>query len=335
MFYIGFYSNQLSERGTEVAMYDYANYIETYFDCKCFIFYNNIENSVVEVINKFKRRFGESSVYRITYTEEIEEIIRNNQIKYFYNICSGKGDSAFLLNNAINLIHSVFENNPFGNFEKGDKYATISVLLSEKTNTPFIPHIVDLPIIKNNDSYNLRKSLNIPENALVLGRYGGYEQFDIEIAHEAIKQVVEKYTNIYFLFVNTKPFHTHKNIIYLDKIIEVYEKVKFINTCNAMIHARSDGEIFSLSIGEFSFLNKPILTTHATTTEKNYHLTMLDNKALYYSSVDELIKMITLLPFLSHLTSKDDDFWNMYKQYNPYNVMKKFGEVFLPGENMI
>ena len=332
-FNIGFYSNQLGERGTEVAMYDYANYIEKYFHCKCFIFYNNVENSVLEVIHKFEKRFGSDSIFICKYLYEIEEKIQNKNIKYFYNICSGKSESTFLVSNSINLIHAVFDNSPFGNFEKGDKYATLSDTMTKNTTTPFVPHIVDLPILDKND--NFRNKLNIPENALVLGRHGGYEQFDIEIAHEAVKKIVENYTNIYFLFVNTKPFYSHKNIIHLDRIIDSVEKVKFINTCNTMIHARSDGETFGLAIGEFSILNKPILATHSTTTDQNAHLKMLENKVLYYSNTENLIQQILFLPQILHITSNDTNFWNMYHEYNPYNVIKKFGEVFIPDEVMI
>ena len=38
------------------------------------------------------------------------------------------------------------------------------------------------------------------------------------------------------------------------------QKVKFINTCNAMLHARSLGESFGLSCAEFAIKNKPIFT---------------------------------------------------------------------------
>ena len=51
---IGFYSNQLSFRGTEVAMFDYAYYNETLLKNKSFIFYekNNLNNDI-DVIKKF------------------------------------------------------------------------------------------------------------------------------------------------------------------------------------------------------------------------------------------------------------------------------------------
>ena len=46
--------------------------------------------------------------------------------------------------------------------------------------------MVDLP--QHND--DLRRELNIPMNYFVIGRYGGFEQFDIEIAHHAIIEIL-------------------------------------------------------------------------------------------------------------------------------------------------
>ena len=72
-----------------------------------------------------------------------------------------------------------------------------------------------------------------------------------------------------------------KNIIHLEKIINLENKVKFINTCDAMIHARTEGETFGLSIGEFSIKNKPIITTNSGDCN---HLQILKNKCILYSN---------------------------------------------------
>ena len=58
MINIAFWSNQLGERGTEIAMYDYAYYNQTILKNKSYIFYEkNNENNNVDVINKFARNF--------------------------------------------------------------------------------------------------------------------------------------------------------------------------------------------------------------------------------------------------------------------------------------
>lgn len=42
---VAFWSNQLCERGTEVAIYDYAHYNETILNNKSYIFYEKNNNS--------------------------------------------------------------------------------------------------------------------------------------------------------------------------------------------------------------------------------------------------------------------------------------------------
>ena len=60
--------------------------------------------------------------------------------------------------------------------------------------------------------------------------------------------------------MNTEVFYNHKNIIYLPKSLDKKNKSKFVSTCDAMIHARYDGETFGLAVAEFSSANKPIIT---------------------------------------------------------------------------
>ena len=73
-----------------------------------------------------------------------------------------------------NINHAVFKIEPFG-----DVYSAISDYIIKKSNFPnleAIPHMIDLP--KHND--NMRKELNIPSDYFVIGRYGGFEQFDVK-----------------------------------------------------------------------------------------------------------------------------------------------------------
>ena len=111
-------------------------------------------------------------------------------------------------------------------------------------------------------SRNLRKKLNIPDNAIVFGGYGGKDQFNIEYVQEAVYEIAKLEKNIYFLFANFNKFCDElPNIIHLPTIYDVNKKVEFINTCDAMLWARKIGETFGLSIAEFSTKNKPVLCT--------------------------------------------------------------------------
>ena len=106
----------------------------------------------------------------------------------------------------------------------------------------------------------------------------------------------------------------------------MYTKVAFINTCDAMLHGRNGGEGFGLSIGEFSMLNKPVLTTSWCTAglHDEAQMEMLKDKGIFYT-------MDTLYELLTTLSQKDFEGkdWNAHTQYSPQNVMNKFKEVFL------
>jgi hypothetical protein len=43
----------------------------------------------------------------------------------------------------------------------------------------------------------LRKELNIPIDAIVLGRYGGFNEFNIEFVHKAISDFLDINNDIY------------------------------------------------------------------------------------------------------------------------------------------
>jgi len=319
-FVMGFYDNGLSERGTTTMMFSYADYAEKYFKCKSIIFYNKHHHANNnQVINRFSNRFD---VYRVENFNEIDRIISDKNIKYFYNTCGGKRNCTELVKNCKNLIHAVFDIEPFG-----DKYSAISDYIVKKSKYPdidAIPYMIDLPI--HND--NMRHELNLPDNAFVIGRIGGYEQFDIKEAHTGIINFLNNANNTtYFVFVNTAKFYEHPQIIYLDKIVDPYLKVKYINTCNCMIHARSDGETFGLAIAEFSSFNKPIVTCRSD--KDNCHLDILGEKAIIFDSETSLIN---ILKDIKNIVNSRDD-WNAYKEYTPDKVMNKFLNVFMPEIN--
>src|SRR5208282_4498864 len=107
---------------------------------------------------------------------------------------------------------------------------------------------------------NLRKELNIPQDALIIGRHGGMDSFNVSFVHEVIKRIVEYRKDIFFLFLSTKEFYTHERIIYLPWVESEQEKFNFIHSCDVMLHTRIGGETFGISVGECSSANKPVMT---------------------------------------------------------------------------
>jgi len=320
---IGFFIRHFTERGTEVSIYDYAHYNEVILNNKSYIicFNENSQNyyglpNIRYSYNKFKERF---TIIEINDISEINNIITKYNLSFFYTLTHGgpdfyQFDNKDIWNNCKTIKHCVFNTN----YKESDFYISISEKLNEKysTNIPVIPHIVYLP--DSND--DLRKELNIPDDSIVFGRYGGNDQFNLNIAYIAIIKYLEINDNCYFLFMNTNKFYDHPRIIYLDKNINLIYKVKFINTCNTMIHAREIGETFGLSIAEFSLKNKPIITCPCGDLE---HIKILGDRAIKYSSEEELINIFINIENIIKL--RDD--WNAYEIYSPEYVMNFFKEL--------
>jgi hypothetical protein len=256
----------------------------------------------------------------------------NNNIDVLYAIKGGDKDNV-ISSNIKTCVHVVFQC-----FEPhGDVYAYISEWLSNKMTQkkfPFVPHMINLPEVDD----NLRKELNIPDNAIVFGRYGNVNSFNLPFTIKAINRIVDERKDVYFLFANTKQhspechvgLKTHNQIKFLPTLIELENKVKFINTCDAMIHARLNGESFGISIGEFSIKNKPILTWSGNNVSNYYqykhdyaHLDILKDKCIIYNDYDVYDIINGFKPDISKN-------WDAYSDlYSPDAVMSKFENVFL------
>jgi hypothetical protein len=250
----------------------------------------------------------------------MKNIINEYNINFFYTLTHGGSDVYQFENKNIwskckTIKHCVFDTS----CPESDFYISIGEFLNHKHNTNYsiIPHMIDLPDCNE----NLRSELQIPEDAIVLGRYGSHDQFNIPFVIETIKDFLNTNTNTYFLFMSTNKFYEHPQIIYLDKNTDLIYKTKFINTCDAMIHAREMGETFGLSIGEFSSKNKPIITS-----PRGYdleHIKILGDKAIQYSSKEELMNIFTNIKEI--IATRTD--WNAHKDYTPENVMKLFNDL--------
>jgi energy-converting hydrogenase A subunit M len=325
---VAFWScGHLGERGTDVAMYDYAHYNEKILGNESFIFYARDRFSNNDgAIKKFYDRF-QDNVYCIDSFSDMDDILLEHDIPFLYNLKHGQLNDE-LSKVAKNCVHCVFQSHE----PHGEVYASIAPWVHGNENGyhPVVPHMVSLPPIPAN--INLRTELNIPQTATVFGGYGGRDRFDIEFVHDAVIQVAKQNPNIFFLFANFEKFYHHEeneplpNIIHLPCIIDLDKKVEFINTCDAMLWARSDGEVFSMAMGEFSTLNKPIICKNIGYAG---HVHLLKDRAIWYEEKDDLIDILENFD-KDEMAKKD---WNAYREYTPEKVMKIFDEVFLDGGN--
>jgi hypothetical protein len=311
---IAFHDNQLCERGTTVALYDYAHHSERILGHTSVILYRRGDRRNHPAV---ERRFHER--FRcVAYdaVEDIEDLVQREHVDAVYWITFGTRDAP-RVSSCPNLVHSVFAHDPHG-----ERYAFVSEWMSRRFDRgiPYVPHMIDLPPCHE----NLRASLGIPEDAVVLGRYGARDTFDLPFVHRAVERVARAKRDVYFLFANTDRFAAeHPRIIHLDVLSDPPAKATFINTCDAMLHARERGETFGLAVGEFSSLNKPVLT-YGRSPERS-HLDILGDRAIQFADAGELRG---LLHDVRAVIGRHRD-WNRYGAFTPDRVMATFRDVFL------
>tara|TARA_B100000886_G_scaffold219394_2_gene152336 strand:- start:8364 stop:9509 length:1146 start_codon:yes stop_codon:yes gene_type:complete len=319
---VAFFVRHFTERGTEVSTYNYALHNEKILKNKSIIIAFNSPSAKNNqpFINTTKHIFqSKFKIIEIKSIEEMPKIIENEKISYSYIQSHGVFRDYYKLENkkiwkdCVTSYHYVF--GPM--IRQG---STNRCVLGRDLNKRFRKNLPVLPYIVEERLFNgdLRNELKIPKNAFVYGRHGGFSTFDINFVHQCIKEILRIREDLYFIFLNTKKFYEHKNIIYLERNTNIEFKSKFVSTCDAMIHARKDGETFGLSVAEFSVANKPVIT-FSNSIDKE-HIRILGKKGIFYKNKNELIKIFKNLSKAT-IIKKD---WNAYKEYNPKLVMSTF-----------
>ena len=319
----------MSLRGTEVAIHDYAFFNEKILGNKSIVLYDkNHKQNHPLVIDKFIK--SGIDLRPVDGFGEVDAVIESEKCDYLYTIKACGAEDGRLSKICKNVVHMT----GLVSMDRahGDVFAYVSETLSQKVNGPIlsqstkiVPHMINLP---QNIYENFRKEWNIPENAFVIGRTGGTDTWDIPFVNQCIKFALDNRPNLYFCAQNTIIPFAHKKLIHVPQMADLVEKTKFINTCDAMIHARSYGETFGIAIGEFSVRCKRIIVGDVDHPDKvNHHLTVLKDKVLIYRNFTDLLNI--LFTIQSPKTQSEIDDLNCYKQYNPEAVMKIFDEIFL------
>ena len=223
---IAFWDNSLSERGTSVALYDYADFNETLLGNESVIFYcNKRGDNHSDVVCKFEKRF--KKVYALGDFSEVDAILLEEKCDFLYIIKSGEW------NNKVSAVvptgvHCVFNcTHPHGTVYAGIS-PFIRGMLNERSECRYriVPHMVHLP----DTTHTMRAQLGIPVTATVFGRYGGHGQFDIPYVQDTIIRVAQTFPDKYFLFVNTEDFVKMRglskfaNILFFTTIVEPEKK---------------------------------------------------------------------------------------------------------------
>lgn len=298
---VGFLNNQIDNRGTGNATYDYAHYNETLLGNSSTIYTFVQGTHDAGSTARFLDRFGE-----IRYISSLREV---SDVDVLYHIKYGNDEGQRPREGIIYASHAVFTVQ-----HHGDRYAAISNWLAAG-RVPTVPHIVQV----GRSDQDLRESLGIPKDAIVFGRYGGADTFDIPWVWDAITDTLNYRDDIWFLFANTNVGAKANHIVYKEQILGPEEKSIFINTCDYMLHARHRGETFGISVGEFASRGRPVLTWEDS--GEKAHLYELSGAGLLYKNQQHLTGMLKFLkkPYLNYA----------YTEYQPIPVMEQFEKVFL------
>lgn len=317
---VAFFIRHFGERGTEVSVYDYAHYNETLLGNESIIIGFTPEayaryglTCMPDVLEKFRKRFR---VYHVNSFAEVDPLLYREKVDVYYTQTHGAlerppfGD----VTACTYAVHCVFETRQ----PHGDVYFSISQQLNDRfgTSVPVVPY----PVHKGVTTETLRAELGIPEDAIVFGRHGAMDTFDITIAREAVAEVATENPSVYFLFLNTPKFCDLPNVIHLPKTVDVEAKQRFINTCDTYLHARSDGETFGLAVAEFAVSDKPVIACTQCTDDA--HFRILGDKVYKYTTKEDLVTLLR-----TFRRGEMDMSSNGYKQFTIERVMEAFRQI--------
>jgi hypothetical protein len=313
---IAFHDNSLTVRGTTTCIYNFAYWGRELLGLDPIIMYNSNANNEKEGYEKCAKEFP---VIGYSDSSEIDKILDEKKCEYFFMKKGGSPDGILSQSckNLVNACSGWWQ----PDWIHGDVYAMGSEWLSKITDYK-IPYVSDVVILPEVDD-NMREELGIPEYAFVFGRTGGNDTFDIPWVKEVILEALKIRNDIWFVFQNTDRFINHERVIHLPKSSCEINKVKFINSCDSMIHARYIGESFGVACAEFSLRNKPIITWDGS--KETSHIDILGENGVYYSNAQDLFHIFLNI---EKKQIKNID-WNVYRQFSPEPIMKKFKEVYL------
>ena len=263
-FYVAFGAASTSWRAAEVAAFDYADYGETLLGFTSYIVLNAAACVPLHLIEPLRSRFGERVIeLGGKQLEDSYELLSRHGLSHLYVYKYGHAGcppvsqlmaaaAAVAAGPHLKLlVHAAFDSR----MPHGDRYARVSQCV--QGSAPVVPHVVRPRVVDGDD---MRAELGVPPDAKVFGRHGGLCSFDVPAARQAVLTVAsEQPTSVYFIFVQTAALvggddggnggsSAPANIIHLPALSNHAELSRFIRTCDAMIHARADGETFGLAV---------------------------------------------------------------------------------------
>ena len=342
-----FHHNQISGRGDTSSILNFSRMLES-LGIECMVTFP--PNSLNDMKRVKDLRAKGLKVENYSSIKHLHQIARNFSASHAMFVNDGRYSNLWIPN-AKNLVHATFNNyEPYGDAygyisewlyrkalrDKKGGDPSESVVNAEQTKSPYhinyqtkitwVPHTV-FAFKGDGESFRLRHE--IPRNAFLVGRVGGYHEFSDNAAKCALERFLTKHRDSIAVFVNTKPFLLHNRISYLGYITDE-EKWDFYDACDVLINARLMGEGFGYSIVEPLMLGKPVIAPSRKRNRKmdaNHIEILKPLELLYDSEKDFESKLLSLKNNESRLTKRM--LVNSVKMYRPEIVAQRFKSEFL------
>ena len=286
-----FYNNTLCHRGTSKAIYLYAKSLYSLSsDIKICYAFNRSERG-----NKFgfALHLLDLGVELLGVSSHVDILNISHHFNLIYYVSSSsENELSWLKQSASNatLLHQVGFQAPI--FCSSFQFAYTSYWQSfyfTNGEAPVLPYIIDTPNKNCVSQADVRLKLGIPREAIVLGRHGGADTWNLPFASKVVEQAVNYKKDLYFIFAGTPQFSKHDQIIFLNEISSLVRLEDYLVACDAMIHARWEGETFGMACAEFLVRNKPIITW-SESREQN-HIFLAGRSAITYNNELDLLNV--------------------------------------------
>jgi len=274
------HDNQLCERGTTNSVITYARALQNVGHEVAIGYRRDHPGNVDEVVRKVEAEFA---LMPYSESSELTRASRSFDATYFQK--SGNKDGLSATSPRV-IVHAVFQE-----FQPhGTSYYYISEWLARRvkqrifsprsardvawsaraitrglrglvdgTANAFdfdsVPYMCDLPV----PTEDMRRALDIPEDAFVILRYGGFSTFDIPWVPEVLRSLLEQMPHLYFVGVNTPTILNHPRALFLPRTVSEQAKSNLLGSADLFLTARQSGESFGLAHVEALQVGLPVL----------------------------------------------------------------------------
>lgn len=154
-----------------------------------------------------------------------------------------------------------------------------------------LPHSVS--IVPGNGR-GFRRRFDLPNDAFVVGRIGGLDQFDDPVAIEGVLRWLNLSHNHYFVGVNTPVFTIHPRARFLGPLSR-NEVSEFFAAIDVQINGRLMGESFGLSIVEGLRCGVPTIAPDECRNSKmdKHHIRILAASNWLYCTSDHILDLLS------------------------------------------